>query len=77
MLKQILQHNIPKPYNMAAIKVFTPFGFCKYLTQDDSLRWVVSADNITTQQQQALLKQLTTKDYVTCKDSEHSDTDFC
>lgn len=75
MLKNILKNSIPKPYNISAMKVFTPFGFCNYLTQDESPRWVVCADNITTEQQTAFLKQLTTKDNVMNNDSEGSDND--
>lgn len=46
MLKNLLENNITNPYNMTATKVFTSYGFCKYLTHDDTIRWLVCADNI-------------------------------
>lgn len=72
MFKNILKNNIANPYTMSAIKVFTPFGFCKYLTQDDTMRWVICADNLHSKQQNAMLKQLTDKEY---SENEDSDTD--
>lgn len=64
MLKNILKNNIQQPYVLNAMKVFTPHGFCKYLNQDNSVRWVVCADNIDDDRQKIILRELTIKDIV-------------
>lgn len=75
MLKNILKNSVAKPYNMTAMKVFTPFGFCKYLTQDSTIRWVVCADNIQNEKQMAMLEQLTTKTFQPTEHSDNSDSE--
>lgn len=61
MLKNILKTDIPKPYNLQAQKVFKPSGFCNYLNNDPNIHWVITANDITTEGQKAMLNNLTSK----------------
>lgn len=77
MLKNILNNNIEKPYTLKAMKVLNPYGFCQYLTQDNTIRWVVCADNVNNEREKTLLQQLTTKEILEEDSTENnSDTDF-
>lgn len=42
-------------------KVYSPYGLCTYLTTDSTVRTVLSAGNLTTDRQLAVLQRLTDK----------------
>lgn len=59
ILKRLLKTRSSHPYNVFVQKVYNPHGLCKYLTEDPSARYIVTADNIKTTRQKHVLQTLT------------------
>lgn len=51
----------PSEYEMKCQKVYIPHGLARYLTRDPDIRIVVSAGNISSKGQRAMLEMLTDK----------------